>query len=138
MRKYEIIICWSDDDQAFIAEVPELPGCMAHGDTQEDALMNAKRASSYGLIRLLNSGIMSRNPRDTGCCLLEMAIPDFQTIMLPLLVSDKKGHSTQEITKVLAVESKLDKEILRFQPLPPTKSRGLILITLSKNSYVTN
>ncbi len=44
MNKYEIIIYWSDEDDAFIAEVPELPGCMAHGDTQETALGNAKDA----------------------------------------------------------------------------------------------
>jgi predicted RNase H-like HicB family nuclease len=44
MHKYEIIIYWSDEDGAFIAEVPELPGCMAHGDTQEGALRNANEA----------------------------------------------------------------------------------------------
>ena len=35
MHKYEIIIYWSNDDGVFIAEAPELPGCAAHGDTQE-------------------------------------------------------------------------------------------------------
>ena len=44
MYKYEIIIYWSNEDEAFIAEVPELPGCLAHGDTPEDALRNAKEA----------------------------------------------------------------------------------------------
>ena len=44
MKKYEIIIYWSDEDQVFVAEVPELPGCMAHGTTQEAALANAKEA----------------------------------------------------------------------------------------------
>jgi predicted RNase H-like HicB family nuclease len=33
MHKYEVIIYWSQEDTAFIAEVPELPGCMAHGGT---------------------------------------------------------------------------------------------------------
>ena len=33
MHKYEIIIYWSDEDDVFVAEVPELPGCAAHGDT---------------------------------------------------------------------------------------------------------
>jgi predicted RNase H-like HicB family nuclease len=42
--KYEIIIYWSIEDQAFVAEVPELPGCAAHGDSQESALANAKEA----------------------------------------------------------------------------------------------
>ena len=44
MYKYEIIIYWSREDKAFIAEVPELPGCLAHGKTPETALKNAKEA----------------------------------------------------------------------------------------------
>jgi predicted RNase H-like HicB family nuclease len=44
MNKYEVVIYWSDEDAAFIAEVPELPGCAAHGDTQDDALRNAQDA----------------------------------------------------------------------------------------------
>jgi predicted RNase H-like HicB family nuclease len=40
--KYEIILYWSDEDQAFIAEVPELPGCMADGETYQEALANAE------------------------------------------------------------------------------------------------
>lgn len=44
MRKYQITLYWSDEDHAFVAEVPELPGCMAHGDTQEAALKHAKEA----------------------------------------------------------------------------------------------
>lgn len=38
MSKYEIIIYWSDVDDVFIAEIPELKGCIAHGDTQDEAL----------------------------------------------------------------------------------------------------
>ena len=41
--KYEIIIFWSAEDNAFIAEVPELAGCMADGETQQEALLNAER-----------------------------------------------------------------------------------------------
>ena len=44
MHKYEIILYWSNEDRAFVAEVPELPGCMAHGDTQESALRNVNEA----------------------------------------------------------------------------------------------
>jgi predicted RNase H-like HicB family nuclease len=44
MYKYEIIIYWSNEDDAFVAEVPELPGCMAHGSTQTDALKNINEA----------------------------------------------------------------------------------------------
>ena len=44
MYRYEIILYWSAEDVAFIAEVPELPGCMAHGDTQDEALHHAQEA----------------------------------------------------------------------------------------------
>jgi len=40
MHKYEIIIYWSDEDQIYIAEVPELAGCAAHGDSPKKALEN--------------------------------------------------------------------------------------------------
>ena len=49
MRKYEIIIYWSREDGAFVAEVPELPGCVAHGDTQEAALRNVNQAMDLWL-----------------------------------------------------------------------------------------
>ncbi len=39
--KYEIIIYWSEEDDSFVAEVPELPGCMADGKTYREALANA-------------------------------------------------------------------------------------------------
>jgi len=42
MTKYEIILYWSDEDQAFIAEVPELAGCAADGSTRQEALANAE------------------------------------------------------------------------------------------------
>lgn len=51
MRKYEIILHWSNEDQAFIAEAPELPGCMAHGDDQETALRNVKGAMQFWIER---------------------------------------------------------------------------------------
>jgi predicted RNase H-like HicB family nuclease len=41
--KYEIIIYWSEEDQAFIAEVPELAGCMADGASYAEALQNTER-----------------------------------------------------------------------------------------------
>lgn len=47
MDKYEVIIYWSNEDKVFVTEVPELPGCMAHGDTKAEAL-----ASAYEAIQL--------------------------------------------------------------------------------------
>jgi len=42
MSKYELVIWWSEDDNAFLVEVPELPGCMADGSTYEQALANVQ------------------------------------------------------------------------------------------------
>ena len=44
MYKFEIILYWSNEDHAFVAEAPELPGCMAHGDSQETALKRINEA----------------------------------------------------------------------------------------------
>lgn len=49
MNKYEIIIFWSEEDEAFVADVPELPGCMAHGNSHSDALGNAEEAIALWL-----------------------------------------------------------------------------------------
>ena len=49
MDKYEVIIYWNAEDNLFVAEVPELPGCMAHGTTQEEALINTKTAEQLWL-----------------------------------------------------------------------------------------
>lgn len=56
MYKYEIIIYWSDDDQAFVAEVPELPGCAAHGDSQGAALASCNDAIALWLDTAKESG----------------------------------------------------------------------------------
>ena len=42
MCRYELIVYWSDEDQSFVVEVPELPGCMADGETYEEAVHNAQ------------------------------------------------------------------------------------------------
>ncbi|MFA9462536.1 type II toxin-antitoxin system HicB family antitoxin [Thiohalorhabdus sp. Cl-TMA] len=41
--RYELIIYWSEEDQAFLVEVPELPGCMADGESYEEAVGNARQ-----------------------------------------------------------------------------------------------
>ena len=46
MIKYEVIIYWSEEDHAFIAEAPELPGCAADGATYQEALSNIEKIIS--------------------------------------------------------------------------------------------
>jgi len=42
MSRYELIIFWSDEDECYVVEVPELPGCVADGKTYEEAIENAQ------------------------------------------------------------------------------------------------
>lgn len=44
MNKYEKIIYWSSEDDCFVVEVPELPGCMAHGSNEIEAINNTNEA----------------------------------------------------------------------------------------------
>ena len=46
MLKYEMIVYWSEEDSAFVVEVPELPGCMADGPTPQEALVNAQQVAA--------------------------------------------------------------------------------------------
>lgn len=61
--KYEILLYWSNDDNAFIAEVPELPGCMAHGATQEGALKNIQDAIDLWIDSARETGLTVPLPR---------------------------------------------------------------------------
>ncbi|MDE0264888.1 MAG: type II toxin-antitoxin system HicB family antitoxin [Bryobacterales bacterium] len=63
MHKYEFIICWSNEDQVFIAEAPELPGCMAHGDSYESALQNIKDAMRFWIDTAIELGDPIPEPR---------------------------------------------------------------------------
>jgi predicted RNase H-like HicB family nuclease len=61
--KYEVIIFWSNEDSAFVADIPELPGCMAHGPTQEDALRSAQEAVELWLTSAKEFGHPIPEPR---------------------------------------------------------------------------
>jgi len=50
MHRYEIIIYWSGEDNLFVAEVPELPGCMSHGETPEAALTSIREAMDLWIL----------------------------------------------------------------------------------------
>ena len=63
MHRYETIIYWSNEDQLFIADVPELPGCMAHGDTPHDALAQAQEAMALWIETATEFGDPVPEPR---------------------------------------------------------------------------
>lgn len=60
---YEMIVCWSDDDAAFVVEVPELPGCMAHGKTRPAAIRNAEDAIRLWIKTAKEDGLPVPQPR---------------------------------------------------------------------------
>ena len=55
--RYEVILWWSDEDAAFVVEVPELPGCRAHGDTRTNAIENAEAAIAFWIKTAKADGI---------------------------------------------------------------------------------
>ena len=68
MTKYELIIYWSEEDQLFVAEIPELPGCAAHGATQQEALTNAQDAIRLWIDTAKEFG--DPIPQAKGCLIL--------------------------------------------------------------------
>jgi predicted RNase H-like HicB family nuclease len=61
--RYEIVLYWSKEDQAFIAEVPELPGCAADGATYQEALANAEAVIREWIETALELGRTIPEPR---------------------------------------------------------------------------
>lgn len=61
--KYEVILYWDKKDMIFVADVPELPGCMAHGSTKAEAIQNAEEAISLWIQTAREDGISVPEPR---------------------------------------------------------------------------
>ncbi|HRX47501.1 MAG TPA: type II toxin-antitoxin system HicB family antitoxin [Spirochaetota bacterium] len=61
--KYEVIIYWSDEDNSYVAEVPELPGCMSDGATYEEALANVRIVIDEWIETAINEGRAVPEPR---------------------------------------------------------------------------
>ncbi len=61
--RYEMIIWWSDEDAAFVVDVPELPGCMAHGRTRTAAIKNAEQAIAFWIKTAKADGVPIPEPR---------------------------------------------------------------------------
>lgn len=63
MAKYEIIIYWSKEDACFVAEVPELPGCSAHGPTAQEALTQVEAAMALWIESAVADGAPVPEPK---------------------------------------------------------------------------
>jgi predicted RNase H-like HicB family nuclease len=61
--RYELIIFWDESDQIFVVDVPELPGCMAHGSTKSEAIANAEAAIELWIETAKEDGIAIPEPR---------------------------------------------------------------------------
>jgi len=61
--KYEVIVYWDKVDEIFVAEVPELPGCMAHGESKAKAMQNAEDAIDLWLETANEDGVAIPEPR---------------------------------------------------------------------------
>jgi predicted RNase H-like HicB family nuclease len=63
--RYKIILWWSDEDEAFLAAMPDLPGCMADGATQEEALANIREVAGLWVKRAKELGRAIPEPTTT-------------------------------------------------------------------------
>ena len=61
--QYEMIIYWDKADNIYVADVPELPGCMAHGKSKKEALENAEKAVEFWLKTAKEDGIQIPEPK---------------------------------------------------------------------------
>jgi predicted RNase H-like HicB family nuclease len=61
--RYEMIVWWSDEDNAFVVDVPELPGCMAHGNTRTEAIANAEEAVACWVKTAKEDGVSIPEPK---------------------------------------------------------------------------
>jgi len=61
--QYEMIIYWDKTDNIYAVDVPELPGCMAHGKSKKEALENAEKAVAFWLKTAKEDGIQIPEPK---------------------------------------------------------------------------
>ena len=62
-NSYEMVVWWSVEDEAYVVDVPELPGCMAHGDTRQSAIKHAEDAIKFWLKTAKEDGAAIPQPK---------------------------------------------------------------------------
>jgi predicted RNase H-like HicB family nuclease len=61
--QYEMILYWDKKDKTFVVDVPELPGCMAHGKTKKEAIENAEKAVRFWIKTAKEDGVQIPKPK---------------------------------------------------------------------------
>ena len=64
MHRYQILVAWSLEDELFVAQVPDLPGCVAHGSSENEVLQNARDAIKLYLEDRISTGETIPEPRE--------------------------------------------------------------------------
>ncbi len=62
-NSYEMVIWWSEEDDAYVVDVPELSGCMAHGKSRREAIRNAEAAIKFWIKTAIEDGLSIPQPR---------------------------------------------------------------------------
>jgi predicted RNase H-like HicB family nuclease len=64
LKRHQILLCWSEDDQLYVAQVPDLAGCMAHGKSEVEAVRSARQAIELYIEDLTECGEPVPEPSD--------------------------------------------------------------------------
>lgn len=94
--RYEIILYWSDEDRAFIAEVPELPGCAADGSTYQEALANVQTIMTEWIETAQELGRPFLDRRAGSCSRSQCAGAGVHTALYPKKDGRGKGHNRSQ------------------------------------------
>ena len=113
MIRYEIIIYWSEEDQAFVAEVPELPGCMADGATYQETIVNAESVIQEWI----------KTARELG-----RPIPEAKVVLTPAGVNFRISPAVVGGTSATK----------RLPPLSNASPRGLLVNPVAKTVFVAS
>lgn len=81
-----MLIRWSDEDQAYLVTIPELPGCITHGATYEEAVRQGQDAIETWI---------------EGALAVNLPVPPPQTVVMACLISENKGENERRQTALL-------------------------------------
>jgi antitoxin HicB len=100
--RYRVYLHWSDEDKAWLAEVPDLPGCMADGETPEQAVNAAHQAANLWLEVAKEEGRPIPQPTEAASGKFVVRIPKSLHRRLQLLAERENVSLNQLVTSLLA------------------------------------